>query len=40
VEIDDLEGKNEPVTDVVEGVSRLKDEDRAREPGTPTRNEV
>jgi hypothetical protein len=40
MQIDDLKGKNEPVTEVVEGVSRLKDEHRAREPGAPTRDEA
>jgi hypothetical protein len=40
VEIDDLKGKNEPITEIVEGVSRLKDKHRAREPGAPTRNEA
>ena len=40
VQVDDLKGKNEPVTEVVEGVSRLQDEDGAREPGAPTRDEM
>jgi hypothetical protein len=40
VQIDDLKGKNEPVPEVVEGVSPLKDENRAREPGAPTRDET
>ena len=40
MQIDDLEGKNEPVTEVVEGVSRLQDENRAREPGAPTRHDA
>jgi len=40
VQIDDLKGKNEPETEVVEGVPGLKDEHGAREPGTPTRDEV
>jgi hypothetical protein len=40
VQIDDLKGKNEPVTEVVEGISRLKDEHRARETGAPTRDEA
>jgi hypothetical protein len=40
VQIDDLKGKNEPVTEVVESVSRLKDEHGTREPGTPTREEM
>jgi hypothetical protein len=40
VQIDDLEGKNEPITEVVESVPRLKDEHGAREPRTPTSDEV
>jgi hypothetical protein len=40
VQIDDLKGSNEPVTEEVEGVSRLKDEHGAREPGAPTGDEV
>ena len=40
VQIDDLKGKNEPVTEVVEGVSPLKDEHGARQPGAPTRDEM
>jgi hypothetical protein len=40
VEIDDLEGKNEPIPEVVEGVSPLEDEHGAREPGAPPRDEV
>src|SRR5579872_4212231 len=39
MQIDDFKGKDEPVTEVVEGVTRLKDEHGAREPGTPTRDE-
>jgi hypothetical protein len=40
VQIDDLKGKNEPVPEEVEGISPLKDENRAREPGTPTPDEA
>src|SRR5438309_568219 len=40
VQIDDLKGKYEPITEVVEGVSPLKDEHGARKPGAPTRNEA
>jgi hypothetical protein len=40
VQIDDLKGNNEPVTEEVESVSRLKDEHGAREPGAPTRDEL
>src|SRR5207248_887150 len=40
VQIDDFKRENEPVTEVIEGVSRLKDEHRAREPGAPTRDEA
>jgi hypothetical protein len=40
VQIDDLKGKHEPVTEVVDGVSRLKDEHGTREPGTLTRDEM
>src|SRR5205807_6508050 len=40
VQIDDLKGKNEPVTEEVEGVSPLKDEHGAREPGAPTPDEA
>ena len=40
MQIDDLKGKNEPVTEIVEGVSRLKDEHGAREPGALTGDEV
>jgi hypothetical protein len=40
VQIDDFKGKNEPVTEVVEGVPRLKDEHGARQPGAPTGDEV
>jgi hypothetical protein len=40
VQIDDLEGKNKPITEVVEGVSPLKDEHGARKPGMPSRGET
>jgi hypothetical protein len=40
VQIDDLKWEDEPVTEVVEGVSRLKDEHGASEPGAPTPDEV
>jgi hypothetical protein len=40
VQINNLKWKNEPITEVVEGVSRLKNEHGAREPGEPTPVEV